>query len=48
MSEDKKDDDSGTRRGSKVIPRNVTTASGKNLRPTDNPFMFKNVKIITG
>ena len=29
----------------KVILRNVTTASGKNLRRSDNPFMFKDVKI---
>jgi hypothetical protein len=29
----------------KVILRNVTTASGKNLRLSDNPFMFKDVKI---
>jgi len=30
-----------------VILRNVTTASGKALRISDNPFMFKGVKIIT-
>ncbi len=29
-----------------VIFRNVTTSSGKDLRLSDNPFMFKNVKII--
>ena len=30
-----------------VILRNVTTASGKDLRLSDNPFMFKDVKIDT-
>jgi len=30
-----------------VILRKVTTASGKELRLSDNPFMFKDVKIIT-
>jgi len=30
-----------------VILRNVTTASGKALRISDNPFMFKGVKITT-
>ncbi len=30
-----------------VILRNVTTASGKDLRLSDNPFMFKDVKVIT-
>ena len=30
-----------------VILRKVTTASGKVLRLSDNPFMFKDVKIIT-
>lgn len=30
-----------------VILRNVTTASGKTLRLSDNPFMFKDVKINT-
>jgi hypothetical protein len=30
-----------------VILRKVTTASGKTLRISDNPFMFKDVKIIT-
>jgi hypothetical protein len=30
-----------------VILRKVTTASGKALRHSDNPFMFKDVKIIT-
>lgn len=30
-----------------VILRKVTTASGKTLRRSDNPFMFKDVKIIT-
>ena len=29
----------------KVILRNVTTASGKALRVSDNPFMFKDVQI---
>ncbi|MBK8502610.1 MAG: hypothetical protein IPL46_10550 [Saprospiraceae bacterium] len=29
-----------------VILRNVTTASGKDLRLSDNPFMFKDVKIV--
>jgi hypothetical protein len=31
-----------------VILRNVTTASGKALRLSENPFMFKDVKISTG
>jgi hypothetical protein len=30
-----------------VILRNVTIASGKALRLSDNPFMFKFVKVIT-
>ncbi len=30
-----------------VILKNVTTASGKALRLSDNPFMFKDVKVIT-
>jgi len=30
-----------------VILRNVTTASGKALRVSDNPFMFRDVKLIT-
>jgi hypothetical protein len=30
-----------------VILRNVTTASGKALRISDNPFMFKDVKVKT-
>jgi len=30
-----------------VILRNVTTASGKDLRLSDNPFMFKDVKLDT-
>lgn len=30
-----------------VVLKNVTTASGRSLRISDNPFMFKNVKIIT-
>jgi hypothetical protein len=30
-----------------VIIRNVTTTSGKTLRISDNPFMFRNVKINT-
>jgi hypothetical protein len=34
-------------RTSKVILRNVTTASGKPLRVSDNPFMFKDVQIDT-
>jgi hypothetical protein len=29
-----------------VILRNVTTASGKDLRLSNNPYMFKDVKII--
>ena len=29
----------------KVILRNVTTASGKKVRLSDNPFMFKDVKV---
>ncbi|MDH3244588.1 MAG: hypothetical protein OEM26_08230, partial [Saprospiraceae bacterium] len=32
---------------SEVILRNVTTASGKDLRISDNPFMFKDVKVET-
>jgi len=28
-----------------VILRNVTIASGKTLRISDNPFMFKDVKV---
>ncbi|WP_460672921.1 hypothetical protein [Larkinella ripae] len=31
-----------------VILRNVTTVSGKALRISDNPFMFKDVKVSTG
>lgn len=31
-----------------VILKNVTTASGKTLRTSDNPFMFKDVKVSTG
>ncbi len=30
-----------------VILKNVTTASGKELRLSDNPFMFKKVKVNT-
>ena len=30
-----------------VILKNVTTTSGKTLRISDNPFMFKDVKVIT-
>ncbi len=30
-----------------VILRNVTTTSGKDLRLSDNPYMFRNVKVIT-
>ncbi|MFT6808104.1 MAG: hypothetical protein ACJA01_001328 [Saprospiraceae bacterium] len=30
-----------------VILRNVTTASGKSIRLSDNPYMFKDVKVIT-
>jgi hypothetical protein len=30
-----------------VILRNVTTASGKKLRLSDNPFLFKDVKLVT-
>jgi hypothetical protein len=30
-----------------VILKNVTTASGKDLRISDNLFMFKGVKVIT-
>jgi hypothetical protein len=29
-----------------VILKNVTTASGKDLRVSDNAFMFKDVKVI--
>jgi hypothetical protein len=28
-----------------VILRNVTIVSGKTLRISDNPFMFRNVKV---
>ena len=31
-----------------VILRNITTASGKSLRVSDNPFMFRDVKVNTG
>lgn len=31
----------------KVVLKNVTTASGKALRLSNNPFMFKEVKVIT-
>lgn len=31
-----------------IILRNVTTASGKALRISDNPFMFRDVKLNTG
>jgi hypothetical protein len=34
-------------RTKEVILRNVTTASGKPLRLSDNPFMFKDVKVKT-
>ena len=34
-------------RTQKVILSNVTTASGKELRLSDNPFMFKDVEIVT-
>lgn len=30
----------------KVTLKNVTTASGKSLRISDNPFMFRNVKVV--
>lgn len=30
-----------------VVLKNVTTASGKSIRISDNPFMFKDVKVIT-
>ena len=30
-----------------VVLKNVTTASGKPLRISDNPFMFRNVKVVT-
>ncbi len=30
-----------------VILRNVTTTSGKELRLSDNPFLFKDVKVVT-
>lgn len=29
-----------------VILKHITTASGKTLRISDNPFMFKDVKVI--
>jgi len=31
-----------------VILKNVTTASGKSVRVSDNAFMFKNVKVVNG
>jgi len=34
-------------RTKEVILRNVTTTSGKPLRLSDNPYMFKDVKVIT-
>ena len=34
-------------RTKEVILRNVTTASGKDLRLSDNPFLFKDVKVDT-
>ena len=34
-------------RTKEVILRNVTTSSGKKLRVSDNPFMFRDVKVIT-
>ena len=34
-------------RTTEVILRDVTTASGKALRLSDNPFMFKDVKVTT-
>jgi hypothetical protein len=34
-------------RTKEVILKNVTTESGKDLRVSDNPYLFKNVKIIT-
>ncbi|MBX3238366.1 MAG: hypothetical protein KIT80_06235 [Chitinophagaceae bacterium] len=30
-----------------VVLKNVTTASGKSVRVSDNPFMFKEVKVVT-
>ena len=30
-----------------VVLKNVTTATGKPLRISDNPFMFRNVKVVT-
>ncbi len=30
-----------------IVLKNVTTASGMNLRISDNPFMFKDVKVVT-
>jgi hypothetical protein len=33
-------------RPKEVILRNITTASGMKLRLSDNPIMFKNVKIV--
>ncbi|KAA3660669.1 MAG: hypothetical protein DWQ10_06160, partial [Calditrichaeota bacterium] len=32
-------------RNSDVILRNVTTASGRPLRLSDNPYMFKDMKV---
>jgi len=34
-------------RTKEVVLKNVTTESGKSLRLSDNPFMFKDVKVIT-
>ena len=34
-------------RTKEVILRHVTTASGKRLRLSDNPFLFKDVKVVT-
>ena len=33
-------------RTKEVLLKNVTTASGTSLRLSDNPFMFKDVKIV--
>jgi hypothetical protein len=35
-------------RTKEVILNNVTTVSGKSLRISDNTYMFKDVKVITG
>jgi hypothetical protein len=31
----------------KVILKNVATESGKNLKVSENPYMFRDVKVVT-